>query len=194
MGVKKNIWKIAFISIVCSLGLLFISLLIWFYFFFSSPDIVQLEREHRVGETMFVISTTKDQLNSFLAEQISSDGNNNFQITLTSEHVLLEAAIPLFGRKIAFELFLEPEIYGEGDLLLKSKSFHIGGFQLPSETLFSLIKNTLPFPDWIKINTSEETIILKVTEMEGLESMFIKVTKFDLEMDNIEFELVSSKK
>jgi uncharacterized protein YpmS len=193
MEVKKNVWKIAFLSLLCSLAVLFMSLLIWFYFFFSTPDYVQHEREHRSGETMFVISTTKDRLNSFLAEQISTDGNNNFQITL-SEDVLLEAAIPLFGRNIAFELFLQPEVYGDGDLLLKSKSFHIGGIQLPSQTLFSLIKNTLSFPEWIEINTNEETIILKVTDIDGLESMYIKVTKFDLEMDNIEFELVSLKK
>ncbi|MCT8139496.1 YpmS family protein [Anaerobacillus sp. CMMVII] len=193
MKMKRNIWKIAFFSLLSSLAFLFIFIMIVLYFFVASPDYAERERHQSMGDTMFVISTTKGQLNQFIAEQISRDGNQNFQIIL-KDYIVLEATIPLFGRRITMQIDLEPQLYGDGDLLLKSSSFRLGEFQLPSDVLFSLIKNTLSFPEWIELNAAEETILLNITEIDALESMSIKVVQFDLVRDIIEFELVSLNK
>lgn len=190
MEVKKNIWKFAFFALLSSLAIFIITVIIAFYFFLPATNSVEPERQNGGGDTMFVISSTKDKLNLFLAEQLSRGSNNHFQIFL-SEYVMLEAMIPIFGQEISFQLYLEPELYGDGDLMLKSHSFHVGEFQLPSQTLFRLIANTISFPEWIEIDTNKEMIILNITEINALESMFIKVRQFDLERDIIEFELAS---
>lgn len=190
---ERNVWKIAFLSLVSSLTILFIALLVIFFISFPKIDHVKLDQQNTNGETMFVITTTKDRLNYFIAEQLSRDGDSNFQIVL-SDYVMLEAVIPLFGRSVAIQLDLEPELHGDGDLTLKSHSFRLGEFELPSETLFRIIQNTMMFPEWIEINAKEETIVLNITDMKTLDTLFIKVTQFDLERDMIEFELVSQVK
>lgn len=187
---ERNVWKIAFLSLVSSLTILFIALLGIFFISFPKIDHVKIDQQNTNGETMFVITTTKDRLNYFIAEQLSRDGESNFQIFL-SDYVMLEAVIPLFSRNVAFQLDLEPELHGDGDLILKSHSFRLGEFELPSETLFRIIQNTMMFPEWIEINAKEEMIVLNMTDIKTLETLFIKVTQFDLERDLIEFELVS---
>ncbi|RXI99885.1 DUF2140 family protein [Anaerobacillus alkaliphilus] len=189
MGKNKNWWKLAFFCLTSSLLLLIVILLVTFYLLFPASTNYGYDSYQSSGETLFVITTTKEKLNYFLAEQITRDHGRNFQIIL-DEHVLLEAAVPLLGRTVPFQLYLQPEVQG-GNLALRSEKFQIGEFRLPSETLFRLIKNTISFPEWILVDVNEEMIFLRLNDIEALETMYIRIIKFDLESDQIEFELVS---
>ncbi len=185
-----NRWKVAFIILFSSLLVLIVSLFVSFYLLFPKVS----EYEHipiqQSGESFFTITTTKEKLNHFLAEQIGLGSGRAFEIFL-SEEVILEAVIPLFGRNVPFQLFLAPEVQ-DGNLLLRSKQFQIGEFQLPAETLFRVIKHTLEFPEWLTVDPENTFIFLRLNEIEAMETMYIRIIKFDLVNDEIEFELVSN--
>lgn len=189
MKKERNVWKWAFLSLITTFSLLLIVIaMVFFLLFPKERDKLTNEFKDAYGETLFVISTTKEQLNRFLSQQVDSD-TRDFQIML-EESVILEGTVPVFGRSVQYELKLQPELYGDGNLMLKSKGFHLGELQLPSEMLFLLLKNTIHFPEWIEIYPKEKQIFLNVTEISALETLTIKITTFDLEKDIIEFELV----
>lgn len=187
---KKNLWKIAFLSLLTCLGVIATVLIILVYTNVpEANDSIESDRKNRSGEKRFVISTTKDDLNEFVREQLDRSNNENFTVYI-DDYVTFEVVIPVFGTNILLSIDLEPELYGEGNLLLKERAFRLGNLKLPSETAIQLIKNHIEFPDWIVIDAREGLIYLYVTEIDILETLFIKITAFDLKEDNIEIQLV----
>ncbi len=190
MEKEYNKWKIAFVSLITSLALIAIALITFVLYYLpvsmehSVDDVVQPS-----GESRFVVSTTKENLQFFIDEQLSQDGSH-LNIFL-SDYVTLTAEVPFLGSNIPFQLDLEPQLYGDGNLLLTEQAFRIGQLQIPSDTLFQLISRTLDLPEWIKIDATEGKIFLYITNIETFNHLFIKVKAFDLKENKIEFELVS---
>ena len=191
MEMKKNKWKIAFISLITSLVVLVFAFFIFVLYYLPVPiEHSKYEIDQHSGDTRFIITTTRENLQLFIDEQLSKEESDNFQIYL-SEYVTFTADIPFLGSQIPLQLDLEPQLYGDGNLLLTERAFRIGQLHLPSDTLFQLISRMIEFPEWIKIDAKEGNIYLYINNIETLNNLYMKVTAFDLEKNEIEFELVS---
>ncbi|ADU29729.1 YpmS family protein [Evansella cellulosilytica] len=190
-GVNK--WKWAFFTLLSSILLIIIVCSFIFYRLLTVEGesfIISDERELEGAE--FQISTTVDDVNVWLQQQLEKDGhsNNNFHLYL-EEYVHIRTEINAFGVTIPLQMEFDPHITNNGNLELVERSFMIGNYTLPAETVFVLLRNTVDLPEWIYIYPEERKFYLDLVN--GIsEDVQIKIDTFNLQDNNIKMRLFLS--
>ncbi|MFC3885232.1 YpmS family protein [Bacillus songklensis] len=141
-----------------------------------------------------VIAKKKD-LNVLINEYLQKEFNNqplNYVVRLTDQ-VEVYGTVEAFGNDLDISMDFEPEVQKNGDLLLNQKSLAVGRLQLPVRTVLGYVNNNFSLPEWVRINPREESVYVALQEMEMKSDFRVKVKKFDLEKDDIQFTLISTK-
>lgn len=183
---KLNGWKWAFLTLL----LIIIGMGIWF-FTQLTPVVIgepNLETRDSNEEVMFQVSTEKDDINQLVASYLKNEkiveGPVNYQFTLENQAKLV-GTFQLFGQDVQFQLFLEPFVMENGNLQFKATSLSIGRFNIPITFAMNQIKNQLNVPDWVAIDSEQETIVFNLNEFTLESGMHFSVDKIDLAENDI---------
>ncbi|WLD94073.1 YpmS family protein [Alkalihalobacillus sp. AL-G] len=144
------------------------------------------------GEPIFTIESSKEQLNYLIKEQLvklkSGSTKFNYDVRLRDK-VTVNGYFTFFSDQIEFSMDFEPEVLENGNLLLKEESIRLGALSLPGDKILEFIKGSTDLPEWVEIDDNKETILVKLTEIELRDHLFLKAESFDLENDEIRFKM-----
>ncbi|WP_407370547.1 YpmS family protein [Carnobacterium sp.] len=183
---KVNGWKWAFLGLFSVV----VSMIIW-AFTQMTPIMIgepNLETIDTKDEVMFQVSTKKDDVNQLVASYLKDEkivkGPVNYQFRL-EEQAQLVGTFQLFGHDIQFQLFLEPFVMENGNLQFKATGLSIGKFNVPITFAMNQIENQLNIPDWVAIDSEQETIVFNLNEFTLDSGIHFSVDKINLAENDI---------
>ncbi len=144
------------------------------------------------GEQIFTINSSKEQLNFLIKEQLSKlkTGTSKFDYDVKlSDKVTVSGFFTFFSDQVEFSMDFEPQVLDNGNLILKEEAIRLGALSLPGDKILEFIKGSTDLPPWVEIDDNKETILVKLTEIELKERLYLKAKSFDLENDDIQFEM-----
>lgn len=151
---------------------------------------VRLEENVSLG-----IITEKEDLNVLINKYLQKEFNNqplNYEVRLTDQ-VDVYGTIQVFGNELDFSMDFEPEVQENGDILLKQESLLVGKLSLPIRNVLKYVNNNFSLPQWLQINPKEESVYVSLQDLEMKSDFRVKLKKFNLEKNDIQFTLISTK-
>ncbi|WP_125763788.1 YpmS family protein [Companilactobacillus hulinensis] len=191
---KRNYWKYAFLALVAVLvvgvGILGTKI------FSSSSETYQVSSKiESQNDKVFTVDMNKSEANKmaqYYLKNTLNDGKTEYQLKLKKD-AELTGAIAFLGSKIHFTLVMSPYAKTNGDVLLKAKDIRIGELSLPIKFVMNYINNSFKIPDWVSVNSKDETILLKFTKFTTKEGYGIRAKKIDLKNDKLSFDIMNNK-
>lgn len=183
----RNKWKAAFFTLLLLILLIPAAVL---FLLFKDPgggslDRSMLDSDIRDNQKLLSIHTEKEQVEDLLNKELRKKAPDvNVYVNLRDEAVL-NGSFVAFNQELPYQITFEPEVMDNGDLLLKEKDMQVGRFPLPGDEVFTLIKNTIDFPEWVDVYPADESILMRVTEMPTKPGYAVKAEEFDLKKDSI---------
>jgi uncharacterized protein YpmS len=185
----KNWKKAFFILLIINVGILLFLLVS-----ISIPikdKKIKLEENELQGYVPFLIHTQKDNLNEVINHYIEKEaagGPIDYQVVLRDE-VELYGTIPIFTDEIQMKLTFEPEALNNGDLILKQKSMAIGQMQLPVTYVLKFIADRYRLPKGVTIQPNDKLVYISMQKLKLKSDFKVRVKEFDLNSDDISFQL-----
>jgi uncharacterized protein YpmS len=191
----KNKWKLAFFILLSTIIVIVLTV---FVLLFKDPEGVQFNKEGSgsevpVSKKMMSIHTQKEQVEDLINKELKKKAPNVNAYVNLREEAVLNGTFVVFNRELPYQITFVPEVMKNGDLLLKEKDIQVGLFPLPGDEVFTLLKNTVSFPDWVDVFPAEEAILVRITEMKTKPGYAIKTEEFDLKKDSIQFGVYTAK-
>lgn len=183
---RLNGWKWAFLILLS----IVIGTIFWF-FTQMTPVIIgepNLETKTSTDEVMFQVSTKKDDINQLVASYLKDEkivkGPVNYQFKL-EEQAQLVGTFQLFGKDVQFQLSLEPFVMENGNLQFKATGLSIGKLNLPITFALNQIESQLNIPDWVAIDSKQETLVFNLNEFTLDSGIHFSVDKIELAENDI---------
>lgn len=99
-------------------------------------------------------------------------------VSLSTELEIFSVALPILLR-------FEPSVQEDGNLLLQQKSVEVGMLDIPPESALKLLRDSVELPDFMEVEPSEESVLLKLTDIPLDGGIAVRATSFNLEEDDI---------
>ncbi|HLS08656.1 YpmS family protein [Lentibacillus sp.] len=188
---KKNRWKWLFfwllgvnvLTVLCIIALIFWPV--------SHTETPTPSEETTQRSSAFTVRTTKQNVNDLVNAYIDKllvGSSHQYSVSLDND-VELVGELPVFSSTVPVSVHLEPFVQENGDVILKQKSIAIGQLALPNKKIMEYLEAYLPMPKWVTINPANEEIYVAVTDMEIKSNLNVSVKNFDLEANNLAFNI-----
>ncbi|MQR97519.1 DUF2140 family protein [Fictibacillus phosphorivorans] len=183
-----NKWRTAFFTLLLLFLIIPIAIAVML---FSDPsggrlDRSSLDTDIRDNQKLLSIHTEKEQVEDLLNKELRKKAPDvNVYVNLRNDEAVLNGSFIAFDQEIPYQVTFEPEVLDNGDLLLKEKDMQVGRFPLPGDEVFTLIKKTVQFPEWVDVYPKDESILMRVTEMPTKKGYAVKAEEFDLKKNSI---------
>ena len=167
--------------------------MIIFLIYISTPvEQTKIKKEDiKTEEVQLHVQTNKNDLcrlvNQFISEQPKDP--IHYQVSL-DEYVHLTGQLSMFNQKLQMKLTFEPKVLETGDLLLQYKKMSIGRLHLPASLVLKFVAEQYRFPEWIMIQTEDESVYVQLQNMKLKSGLIVKANEFDLSKDKISFKLL----
>ena len=184
-------WKLFFGSLLAA-NILVVGLLLIIVFQPSPTQDRQKSDKAIVDGVELDIQTNKKDLTQLINYYLRKESRNqrvNYEVFLADE-VQLIGELPVFEKTINMVLAFEPEVQKNGDVTLRQKSISLGELQLPVFIVLKYIKDNYKMPEWVIINPEEQTVYVALQKMKLKSDFRVKVKTFNLQQDEIIFQLV----
>lgn len=189
---KKSIngWKIAFTVLLA-----FVIAVVGFtYYKITTPSVAQTTMQKQSATHNHVdidVTLNKKQLsaliNNYLAEQSRKTGMEyHFAI---ERDAILTGTTKILGENVSFTLKAQPEIDGQGNIVLKTQTLGVGLLPLPQSLVLKYIKNNYDLGPDVKINTQKGAITLLLSQMKTKNGFYVQATKIDVPHNQFKFQL-----
>lgn len=185
---QRNGWKWAFFILLAVI----IGLFGWLIYRLQSVEqetdssevVSRVETE---GVLTFDLSTDKEDLNHLINLYLEEELGEDFEGYSVSvdENIDLAGTIDVLGFSVNFTLIMDPLVMENGDLQLKAESIQLGSFDLPLSLTMNVLSQQLELPEWIKVNSEEEYILVAFNEFELENGTYFEMDYIDLEEDDI---------
>lgn len=190
MNSKNNsFWKWAFFSLMALIVVT--GFVIWFllqsFLTYEDEGETATPGYENASGAEFVITTTKEDINQWIAQEIRLEGEDDFTLFL-DEAIYVETGIEIFGFRIPVDMTLSPEVTDDGNLFVREEQFRLARFELPSERVFQLIDATADLPDWIDVLPGERSFFIDLRRASSDEDVDLRVLAFDLEEEDLRFQ------
>ncbi len=189
----KN-WKSAFFILLGSIFLM-ASMLIGLTFYLVTSKQQELPENLSTVEDIkpfFTLVTSKSSINSWIHDELEKRGKKidslNYRVIL-DDYIYLKGELVIFNREVPFQMVFHPEVNAEGGLTLQEREISLGNLQLPGEIVLGLIGDQIDFPDWVKVNSDQQEIVVDIKRIELKKGMQLSVKQFDLKEDRLEFNI-----
>ncbi|MBU9720725.1 MULTISPECIES: YpmS family protein [Bacillaceae] len=187
---KRNGWKIAFIISHSIIAVMVITFCVWLSGIsnYQTKEQPSSENQSIGGGAEFMVTTTKDQINKLITNELEKEGEQ-FQVYIDN-YVHFEMDLNIFGFQVPLQMQFEPNVMSKGNVKLIKHSFTIGNFNLPSEKIFQVIATAADLPDWVIVYPEESAIYLDL--FDGIsEDFHILMEQFDLEEDVVKLTIIT---
>jgi len=186
---KKNLWKIALLSLLVIELALVIAVLGMLTNGFSATDSPTPQTDRTEGKAIFSVQANKQQLENMINDQIDSNGNNRLtyhidigdQVVLNGKYKLLFTAIP-------FSLTFTPSV-SNGDIVLKETDVKLGSIPLPDKQVLSFLKSGSKFPKWVAIQPNKRQIYINLTDVQVQKGLYLRAQTINLAKNDVTFSV-----
>lgn len=189
---KNKNWKKRFFILVLTNVIILFILAIYLYSPIPKKDLEIASKQYEAeNSSTFIVRTTKQNVNNLVnayLDKLLAKTGHEYSIHL-DEDVQLFGELPLFSSTVPLLIHFEPIVQDNGDLVLKQKSISVGQLQLPNRKIMQYVEKYLPTPEWVIINPRDEEVYVKVTEMDIKSNFKVAVEQFDVEANNISFNI-----
>ncbi|KAA9219718.1 MULTISPECIES: YpmS family protein [Aerococcus] len=186
---QRNPWKIAFLSLVSFLAILFASA--YFYIHQNTQantyqDQVQVNQPKTSDQAMVPvkIAMTVDHLVHLLNQE-----DLPFLLENNQDAIVIKGKIQLLNQSLAYTLTTRPEVHASGNLSLKVVNFSILSLDLPLNIFLPILSQIIPSDLPLAIDTESESIIISIKELLAKEGIAFEVEAIDLTNDQIVLQL-----
>lgn len=187
-----NAWKVAFIILF--------SLLIGTLLYFSVSIMNQSQDQKTLTtqttskatkRTELSVEMNKEQLNGTINYYLKSiqKGQSIKYRFLVDKSAILMGTTKILGQNISFTLYSDPVVTDDGNILLKAKSVAVGSLPVPKKFIMDYVKNAYDLPNWITINSKEQTIMLNLKKLDIENGIQASATKIDLKTNVFKFDV-----
>ncbi|WP_409022524.1 YpmS family protein [Dellaglioa sp. P0083] len=187
-----NAWKVAFIILF--------SLLIGVLLYFSVSIMNQSQDQKTLTtqttskatkRTELSVEMNKEQLNGTINYYLKSiqKGQSIKYRFLVDKSAILMGTTKILGQNISFTLYSDPVVTDDGNILLKAKSVAVGSLPVPKKFIMDYVKNAYDLPNWITINSKEQTIMLNLKKLDIENGIQASATKIDLKTNVFKFDV-----
>lgn len=180
----KNTWKIAFFALA---GVLVIGVIVIASLLFSGGKEFNKDTQAKplpTGEKLFTIHTGKEQAAFLMNKEIEDQKNLDLKVRMRDD-IKLNGQVDVFGRKIVYQMSLDPEVLPNGDLALHEKNVRVGNLNLPGEQVLSLVSNSVTLPKWVNIYPEDRIIHMQLTKMNVKKHIKVKAKEVNLKNNDI---------
>ncbi|MDM5317772.1 YpmS family protein [Fictibacillus sp. b24] len=184
----RNGWKAAFFALLLLLLIIPAAIVI---LLLKDPagghlDRSMLKSDLRENQKLLSIHTEKEQVEDLLNKELRKKAPNvNVYVNLRNDEAVLNGSFVAFKQEIPYQITFTPEVMDNGDLLLKEKDMQVGRFPIPGDEVFTLLKDTIEFPEWVDVYPADESILMRITEMPTKPGYAVKAEEFDLKKNSI---------
>lgn len=188
---KKNKWKISFL-ILLGIDVLIVILLLSLILTPSSDTQKNFINEPNVKNVSFRVKSNKQDLNKLINHYMmkyTAGSSMDYRIKLGND-VELYGAIPVFSEQLNMKMTFIPQALSNGDLILKQKSISVGSLQLPASYVLEFIRDNYYLPNGIDIMPNNQLVYIHMQQLKLKSGMKIKVDKFNLKQNDIEFRIL----
>lgn len=187
---KLNKWKIAFLSLI---GVIFI-LFLWLGMnIFSAPstkdqsDLIAKDAK----QIPFEITANKVDINTVVAhyiEDFTKDSEIKYSLVL-DEQAELTGTFQLFGHDVSFSLFFDPYVTEDGNVQLKATHLAVGDLDLPISYVMNFVAKNYKIPSWVTVDSKEKIILFRLDKFSFNSGTQISAEKIDLKENDIRLKV-----
>lgn len=188
---KKNKWKQFFFWLLGLNVLVVLAILILIFWPVSETETPGGSEENTMQSSEFTVRTSKQNVNELVnayIEKLLEDTSHEYSVSL-EENVELRGELPVFSSTVPVSVYLEPVVQDNGDIILKQESISLGQLALPNQKIMEYLKKYLPMPNWVTVDPANEEIYVAVTDMQIRSNLNVSVESFDLETNNLAFNI-----
>ncbi|UJF25600.1 YpmS family protein [Planococcus sp. 107-1] len=143
--------------------------------------------QNNLAGNSVIINVTKDDFegiaNTYI-QQAMADQPIPLALSVDDD-VSLSTELEVFSITLPILLRFEPFVQEDGNLLLQQKSVEVGMLDIPPESALKLLRDSVELPDFMEVEPSEESVLLKLTEIPLDGGIAVRATSFNLEEDDI---------
>lgn len=171
---------------------------IWFSTTILRPynDNISQASEPPASDPAFSVHLTKAQVNHIVDYYLNDylkDSNIKYNLTV-GDQAVLGGNFKFFGQKVKFSLLFDPLVLPNGDIELKARKLNVGSLPVPISYVLNYIGHSYKLPKWVKLNSSKQTLVLRLSKFTMANKMKIRATKIDLADDQVDFAVYLPKK
>lgn len=181
-----NIWKWAFIALVIIIILFIIYVVIALQpVSQNNPNQMEQVTTNTANDESIALSTSMQEedaeqlINTFL--QTTLDGEFQDFHAVLSNQLEFHGSITFIGLDIPFSLYLSPSVLPNGNIQFFGETVELAGLDLPVSTVMALLSNQVDFPDFIGINSEEQTLTIALDQLTTDYQFAIEMSQFNLE-------------
>ncbi|MCH4123321.1 MAG: YpmS family protein [Levilactobacillus sp.] len=174
----RNWWKWGFIALVAVLLVTTVTVGVKALMPTQVPATAKVTK----NTTKINVSLNKKQVNALADYYVNKSLQNSavkyrFQVT---DHALISGSTKVLGANVNFVLLLKPTVLSSGDVQLKAEKLSVGALPVPISFVMSYIAKNYPLPNWVAMDTKQETITLHLTAIGNGKKLSFAAKKIDL--------------
>ncbi|TGD18962.1 YpmS family protein [Levilactobacillus suantsaiihabitans] len=174
----RNWWKWGFIALVAVLLVTTVTVGVKALMPTQVPATAKVTK----NTTNINVSLNKKQVNALADYYVNKSLQNSavkyrFQVT---DHALISGSTKVLGANVNFVLLLKPTVLSSGDVQLKAEKLSVGALPVPISFVMSYIAKNYPLPNWVAMDTKQETITLHLTAIGNGKKLSFAAKKIDL--------------
>lgn len=164
----------------------------WLIFIYpSNGHIIISSPANNEKTARFQVTTQRAELekaiNTYLHEHVQADGLT-FSVILNND-LQFHGDVRILGLKVPVNVGFDPILQPNGDLILEQRYFQVGALSLPASIVLEYIDRSYIFPEWIVLHPVQKKVYLATTTMSSDSGIQIRVQKFDLNKDELQFDV-----
>ncbi len=185
---NQNLWKWAFFGLL-AVVILVACLILYLLFSVKPSDYVEQPVEKKEAMRTLTMSSTTSDFESIANTYIEQamKGKQDFPIHLqVKDEVILQTEMKFFSSVIPVQMYFDPFVTEQGNLLLKLNELEIGRLNLSPKVVMKLVSDAKVLPNWMIILPKEEQLIIDFSKIPFANGVGVRVKAVDLAADEIE--------
>ncbi|WP_134644045.1 YpmS family protein [Weissella cibaria] len=140
-----------------------------------------VDSQSQLSQAAFEVSVDRTELNAIVEKYLNDDPSlkNKFHFEMTKTGMMVYGTYKLLGQNVDFGMKMTPEVTKHGGILLHADSVAVGQLPLPVKYAMGYIGNMMNLPDWLKINTSKQTILIDLGKTPKVNDMRFKAVTIE---------------
>ncbi|HFI0353543.1 TPA: YpmS family protein [Streptococcus suis] len=180
-----NIWKWLFLvqlALTLGAGLVFLNRIQ-----VKRENMTELVPSSQTDAKVGTFATNREALNQTIANYLKDYQTKNFsyQLFVTNQQVVFEGTYQVFGVDIPLYIYFQPLKMEDGNVLLRILEISAGNLSLPKAEVLAYLQKNYKLPTFVKINSQEAAIQLKITELDNKFGIYGQANTIDLYNDQI---------
>lgn len=180
-----NIWKWLFLvqlALTLGAGLVFLNRIQ-----VNRENMTELVPSSQIDAKVGTFATNREALNQTIANYLKDyqTEKSSYQLFVTNQQVVFEGTYQVFGVDIPLYIYFQPLKMEDGNILLRILEISAGNLSLPKAEVLAYLQKNYKLPTFVKINSQEAAIQLKITELDNKFGLYGQANTIDLYNDQI---------